>query len=267
MPTPTGGCAGPADAQLAVSRITPFVVHLARLLTALDRGRDLPMPERREYALSFFIDTFGTARTCDYQMRKFGLDRGVGGGVVIGSPDDIRQFAASRLPAAVSAVLSVGEAIFSAGECRPTEWLYDRLPRTAVLHILNAAEMLAEAEAITGGGPGIPSPGTADQPPGEGPLNGPGERGRFWWDGKSVDLSGAPLRYRLCAALWDADTSRPRGERTQDEVLVELYPDDDAPEGKLKDVVKNLKRDFERAGIPLTVRLRGGRVWLEERPG
>jgi hypothetical protein len=97
-------------------------------------------------------------------------------------------------------------------------------------------------------------------------ADGPFEPFGFQFQGKPVDLSAAPLRYRLASALWNGAAGRPHESRDGEQVMDELWPDDPESEDKLKDLCRHLRREFEAGGLALEVRQSGGKVWLEIRP-
>jgi hypothetical protein len=98
-----------------------------------------------------------------------------------------------------------------------------------------------------------------------GPKDGPGEQGKFFWKGDFVSFNRAPLRYRLCEALWDAVRGVPRDERLEDEVINAIYWSNrnDDSEDNLKDVAKNINKAFENKGWGLRVSRGNAKIWLE----
>jgi hypothetical protein len=98
-----------------------------------------------------------------------------------------------------------------------------------------------------------------NQPP---TANGPFDPFGFRFGEKTMDLSHAPLRFKLLEALWDKAKGKPYDSRTVTTVLEELYPDDDAADANLKNVGRKLTEEFSRAEVPLEVKQAGGKIWL-----
>lgn len=98
-------------------------------------------------------------------------------------------------------------------------------------------------------------------------AGGPAEPFLFRYAGRELDLSAAPRRHQLLAALWDGAAGRPHPARLMADVLAELYPDDDEAEEGLKDLQKRIRKQFRLAGLPLTIRTAEGKIWLEPLPG
>jgi hypothetical protein len=93
--------------------------------------------------------------------------------------------------------------------------------------------------------------------------DGPRDPFVFRYGRKKLDLTGAPLRFRLLVALWDQKTGAPREPRPADEVMEELWPDDHEADGSLRNLCHHTRRALESAHIRLDVRSVGGKVWIE----
>lgn len=103
-----------------------------------------------------------------------------------------------------------------------------------------------------------------DPPP---PKDGPQDRMEFRWKGAVASLANAPLLWRLCLALWDSAASAPRRQLTQGAVIEDLWGGglSAKPEDNLKDVVKRLRREFDRAGITLTIETPNSLIWFADK--
>ena len=94
--------------------------------------------------------------------------------------------------------------------------------------------------------------------------HGPDDLTGFMWRGKFIDLKGASLRRRLLVALWDTERRCPSAPRQVTEVMENLWPDDDASDGKLKDLIYRVNGKFQKAGMMLSVHQGDGLIWLKE---
>lgn len=145
-----------------------------------------------------------------------------------------------------------------------------------------AHEVHAIAEAIGGGGyrlvawcAYLPSVFTAtaryardlagESPPPPTP-NGLRHPFRFIWGGKSIDLSQADLKYRLMVLLWNQIAGVPSDPIERTTAMADIWPDDDDADENFKSLIKNLNKDFSRAGMPLEVRRNSAYVWIEILP-
>jgi hypothetical protein len=90
------------------------------------------------------------------------------------------------------------------------------------------------------------------------PIDGPFEPFGFRY---VKDLS--TFLHKLAVALWDSEHHRPHTKNIT-AVLEELWPEDEQADEKLKDVIKRLRKTFLAANISLTVKRRGGLIWMEE---
>jgi hypothetical protein len=99
-------------------------------------------------------------------------------------------------------------------------------------------------------------------------ANGPGSRWRFFWDADAVSFEKAPLRYRLCAALWDTSRNAPHTERNEKSVVEAVYGSDKVEQldENLKGIVKETNRAFTERGWNLKVKRQHGKIWLEVSP-
>ncbi len=95
------------------------------------------------------------------------------------------------------------------------------------------------------------------------PKNGPREPFAFVWGDKACDFSGAILQHRLVVALWDASTGCPHASRNLSDVMGEVYGDDDECDDAFKNLCREVRKRFARAGIGLSVQSAGGKVWLQ----
>lgn len=94
------------------------------------------------------------------------------------------------------------------------------------------------------------------------PPDGPFEPFGFRFDGREIDLSDSPLRHRLAVALWDQPSASPRPSRPISEVMDEVYPREADADDKLKDLWKQLNRNFLAGNVAVKVRTAGGKLWL-----
>jgi hypothetical protein len=106
--------------------------------------------------------------------------------------------------------------------------------------------------------------------------DGPFEPFLFRWAGKQLDLSDAPARYRLLAALWDTAAGRPYPSRLVADVVEIVWgnsgtnnPETSDDSGDLtsdsaiRDLCYRTRANLADAGILLNVRNKGGKMWLE----
>ena len=116
--------------------------------------------------------------------------------------------------------------------------------------------------------------GVRDLPVERRELHGPQARFLFHWRGRRCDFSNASDRYSLVRALWDSGSGNPHAECDLDEVLDAVYGEDregtkksmKSRMNRLKNLMYHVKRALLQAGLAVTVRHRGGKVWLEELP-
>jgi hypothetical protein len=98
-------------------------------------------------------------------------------------------------------------------------------------------------------------------------TDGPAPRMQFLFNGVSVSFEGAPLRYRLCEALWDPRKGEPHPERDVSAVVKEVWGDTPhEPELTLKNLSHQVNRCFDENALNLRVKMSGGKVWMEETP-
>jgi hypothetical protein len=133
---------------------------------------------------------------------------------------------------------------------------------------LPAGYGLTPRPAATDGGPATPPEPHPPQPDAGEPHTEPDglfEPFEFRSAGRTIDFADAALRFRLVSSLWDSAAGRPHPSRQIGEVMGELWPDDDEADVAFKDLCKQVRREFDRAGLPLTVRTAAGKVWLARR--
>lgn len=114
--------------------------------------------------------------------------------------------------------------------------------------------------ALAGKGTPTAPAGTTPAPTTPAPADGRCEPFGFRWRAALVrDL--APLRYRLLLALWDREANRPHAGRFADEVMLSVWNDNNDNDVALKSLCRHVRTDIAR--LKLTIKSRGGKVWLE----
>jgi hypothetical protein len=134
-------------------------------------------------------------------------------------------------------------------------------------HLTPAQKAALRSERLTAARLGAILDVRAAETQSEQPPNGPGTRFRFFWAGDSVSFADAPYRYHLCVALWDRTKCAPVDERKESDVIREVYGEQEARLKKdLKDVVKEVNRQFGEMAWNIKIRRAGAKLWFEASP-
>ena len=97
--------------------------------------------------------------------------------------------------------------------------------------------------------------------------DGPFEPDGFWYHGAEVRFGRAEKQEALVLALWDNPGRRPRPPRKAEDVLKEVYGDDrDKSDAAFRQLCTDTQKRFDAAQLPLRIKTRRGKIWLEARP-
>jgi hypothetical protein len=126
------------------------------------------------------------------------------------------------------------------------------------------AEVAARQASTVRGAAGVvttPSrtPEMQSQPPPDGPCDPNGFRFR----GAELAWGKATLRKKLTLALWDRESRRPRPPRPTQEVIEEVYGDDeDTSEPTFRALISDTRGMYQKAQLALDIKNEQGKVWL-----
>ena len=91
--------------------------------------------------------------------------------------------------------------------------------------------------------------------------DGPFDADGFRFDGVEVRFGRAALQYRLIQSLWNEACSAPASPRAIEEVLLELYGDDNETEDStFRQLCTDTRKKFEANQFPLTIVTVQGKV-------
>jgi hypothetical protein len=93
--------------------------------------------------------------------------------------------------------------------------------------------------------------------------DGPFEPNGFRFRGKALTWGRAVLRKKLTLALWDAASGKPRPPRGTQQIIEEVYGEDEqTSEATFRGLVSDTRQHFLREHLALDIRNEQGKVWL-----
>lgn len=93
--------------------------------------------------------------------------------------------------------------------------------------------------------------------------DGPFDTDGFRFAGVEVKFRTAAKRHRLVLALWDAKSKRPVKPRPIEDVISDVYGEDnDVTDAAFRQLCRDTRLDFERVDFPLSIRQMNGKVHL-----
>jgi hypothetical protein len=93
-------------------------------------------------------------------------------------------------------------------------------------------------------------------------LDGPVEGNGYRLDGITVRFGKSRIKHRLLTYLWDAERGRPHEYREIEDVIKDVWNDEQTSDKAVTKMCQRVSDDLRGAGILWTVQCMTGRVWL-----